>query len=62
VWLAIVSMEPDEEFQVKHIRELVQSRFDESVSEQTVRAVLRTLREEGLVKHSDDGKYFIRTF
>jgi len=62
VWLQIVQMEPDEEFQVHHIQELVESRYDETISDATVRGVLRTLREEGLVKHTDGGKYFVRNF
>lgn len=62
VWLQIVQMEPDEEFQVKHIQELVETRHDRTVSDHTVRAVLKTLREEGLVGHSDDGKHFVSNF
>lgn len=62
VWLQIVQMEPDEEFQVKHIHELIESRHDKTASSHTIRAVLKTLREEGLVEHSDDGKHFVRNF
>lgn len=62
VWLQIVQMEPDEEFQVKHIQELVEYEFDTSISDATVRGVLRTLREKNLIKHTQDGKWFVRNF
>jgi hypothetical protein len=62
VWLQIVGMEPDEEFQVHHIQELIEYEFDELVSEQTIRGVIKTLREDDLVKHTQGGKWFVRNF
>jgi len=50
------------EFQVRDIQAEIIDEHDRQISYQTIRGVIRTLREEGLVEHTDDGKRFVRQF
>ena len=62
-WIEVVEMESDEEFQVHHIAELIEHNYPErTVSDNTIRAVLRTMVDTELLRRTDDGKWFVRNF
>jgi predicted transcriptional regulator len=50
------------EFQVRDIHACIEDEYDREVSKATVEGVIHTLRDEGLLKHSEDGKHFKRDF
>jgi len=66
VYIALLQMDSDEPFQVGDLHELIKPDDDDeeqsTVSTKTIRDVLTTLRYEGLVEHTDDGKHFVRNF
>lgn len=63
VWMQVLHMEQDEEFQVKHIRELIDiDHPDRAVSNNTIRAVLQTMVDADLLRHTGGGKWFVRNF
>lgn len=63
VWIQVTQMDPDEEFQTRHIAELIEHNYPErTVSDDTVRAVLQTMVDANLLRHTDDGRWFVRNF
>ena len=63
VWIVVSHMESDEEFQVRHISELIDANYpDRTVSDNTIRAVLRTMVDSDLLRRTDGGKWFVRNF